>query len=426
MIDHEKYSELCTAFLTESLTDADRKTFEQHVFGCSECRQLLAQYQLVAREALPALAPLVANALPPFDEASWSESETEQKIFARLAADPAPLPESSPQTAVDVPSSAPRNVKLFRTLLPYAAGVFLSVGVGFAAYHFGRQAASDAAQAVGVAQNAPQPESEFLERLRLLADERNGLNTKVHDRDVAIGELERRIKTQAQQNEGLKTQLAGANQMVIDEQDRNAARQNELTRQYDQAQTNLADLRQQLDAWKQQRADETSRVSSLDAEIRRLNDALSDRDRTIAEQQQFLASDRDIRDLMGARDLYIAEVFDVGKNGERKKPFGRVFYTKGKSLIFYGYDLDQQSQIRNAGTFQAWGMRGPDRASALNLGILYADNAVNKRWVLRFDDNKALQQINAVFVTVEPYGGSSKPTSKPLLFAYLREEPNHP
>ncbi len=31
------------------------------------------------------------------------------------------------------------------------------------------------------------------------------------------------------------------------------------------------------------------------------------------------------------------------KSGELQKPFGRVFYTKEKSLIFYGYDLDQQN-----------------------------------------------------------------------------------
>ena len=52
----------------------------------------------------------------------------------------------------------------------------------------------------------------------------------------------------------------------------------------------------------------------------------------------------------------------------RKRPTGRVFYTKGKSLIFYAYDLDQEPGVKNASTFQAWGRRGPDREQALNLG----------------------------------------------------------
>jgi hypothetical protein len=42
------------------------------------------------------------------------------------------------------------------------------------------------------------------------------------------------------------------------------------------------------------------------------------------------------------------------------------------------------------------------------------------------DDSKALEQLDAVFVTVEPHGGSHKPSGKPLLFAYLKTDPNHP
>ncbi|HVB57841.1 MAG TPA: anti-sigma factor, partial [Candidatus Acidoferrales bacterium] len=77
-------------------------------------------------------------------------------------------------------------------------------------------------------------------------------------------------------------------------------------------------------------------------------------------------------------------------------------------------------------TFQAWGRRGPDRKEALNLGIFYQDNAAKKRWVLKFDNPKELDEIDAVFVTVEPKGGSHKPSGKSLLFAYLKMNPNHP
>jgi hypothetical protein len=46
--------------------------------------------------------------------------------------------------------------------------------------------------------------------------------------------------------------------------------------------------------------------------------------------------------------------------------------------------------------------------------------------MLRFDDHRKLAQIGAIFVTVEPNGGSKKPTGKPFLFAMLRKEANHP
>jgi hypothetical protein len=37
-----------------------------------------------------------------------------------------------------------------------------------------------------------------------------------------------------------------------------------------------------------------------------------------------------------------------------------------------------------------------------------------------------MRQIDAVFVTVEPNGGSKKPNGKQLMYAYLRATPSHP
>jgi hypothetical protein len=156
-----------------------------------------------------------------------------------------------------------------------------------------------------------------------------------------------------------------------------------------------------------------------------LNALLEDKDRALALDKEFLAHDRDIRDLIGARDLYIADIYDVAKNGQTAKPFGRVFYTKGRSLIFYGYDLDKQPGLKQSVTFQAWGSSDSEHKQAVSLGMFYQDET-NKRWVLRFDDTKTLARLNLVFVTAEPAGGSSKPTGKPLLMAYLQMQANHP
>jgi hypothetical protein len=141
--------------------------------------------------------------------------------------------------------------------------------------------------------------------------------------------------------------------------------------------------------------------------------------------EEYLASDRDIRELMGARKLYIADVFDVDSRSLTRKPFGRVFYTEGKSLIVYAFDLDHQQDLKNADTFQAWGQR-EDRGRPLNLGIFYMDSESNRRWVLRVDDSTQLAGIDTMFVTVEPHGGSRRPTGKPFLYASLRKEANHP
>lgn len=168
------------------------------------------------------------------------------------------------------------------------------------------------------------------------------------------------------------------------------------------------------------------KVSELTQLARDREQALDKQQAELVKQQELLDHDRDIRELMGARDLYIAEVHDISSNGRADKTYGRVFYTKGKSLIFYAYDLDAQPGVHDASSFQAWGRRGPDKEQTLNLGIFYEDNASKKRWVLKAEDPKTLSDIDAVFVTVEPSGGSHHPSGKQLLFAYLQISPNHP
>src|SRR5437879_9857014 len=107
-----------------------------------------------------------------------------------------------------------------------------------------------------------------------------------------------------------------------------------------------------------------------------------DRDR------RLLVADRDIRDLMGARNLRIIDVFDVDGKGKTRGRFGRVFYTEGKSLIFYAFDLGDQKTSLSKASFQAWGRRESKQESAQSLGIFYVDDQKQNRWVLKFDDPK--------------------------------------
>jgi len=187
--------------------------------------------------------------------------------------------------------------------------------------------------------------------------------------------------------------------------------------------------RAELTKLRTERDETLLRTASVEARNKELDIENREQERRLKDAEQYLNSDRDIRELMGARKLYIADVFDVDGSSRTQKPFGRVFYTQGKSLIFYAFDLDRQTKILNASSFQVWGQReapAGEQALPMNLGILYMDSEANRRWVMRFDDPKQLAEIDAVFVTVEPHGGSQKPTSKPFLYALLRNEANHP
>ena len=125
-----------------------------------------------------------------------------------------------------------------------------------------------------------------------------------------------------------------------------AQQRSELAQKLDAAMSSSQALQQKLDSLAEQSAQDAARAKALDAKVNDLNRLLHEREVALDQKDELLAHDRDIRELMGARDLYIAEVHDVARDGQTQIPYGRVFYTKGKSLIFYAYDLDRQTRAK--------------------------------------------------------------------------------
>lgn len=392
----------------------------------------MKQYEVVIRKTIPALAPDTENLE---SDPSWSQEQAEAALFQRLTleeqlgtdrgeADEQSNPASN--IAGRVPLSASqatwRNVW---TLC--VAGVLLCIALGVSSYRVGIRRGVKTAAVTPPASQERTPPLEL--QVSDAVHEREVLRAQMGQRDRVIADLRHRVEQQSAEMGRMKL---AQTQLEADLSTGQAGRQallqqrSELSQRVEAAQAKAQTLQDKLDSLEHQSSADKERTAALEDKVADLNRLLHDRETAIDQQQELLAHDRDIRDLMGARDLYIAEVYDVERTGETRKPYGRVFYTKGKSLIFYAYDLDQQAGVKTASSFQAWGRRGPDRQQALNLGVFYVDNASKKRWVLRFDDPKALAQIDAVFVTVEPHGGSQKPSNKSLLFASLHIDPNHP
>jgi hypothetical protein len=162
------------------------------------------------------------------------------------------------------------------------------------------------------------------------------------------------------------------------------------------------------------------------AELGALSQQLAAKTVTISHDRELLAAGRDITDLMGARNLHIIDVRDADGKGKNKKSFGRIFYTEGKSLIFYAYDLDQEKVTNTDYSFEVWGERLGEPASVRSLGILFTDDKDQKRWAFEVDDPQQLAEIDSVFVTLEPHQGDSQPRGGRILFAYLGGRANHP
>jgi hypothetical protein len=390
----------------------------------------MKQFEAVVSNTIPALAPDPESLEP---DPSWSQEHAEAALFQRLTLEE----QLGPDRGVGERDPASKNIgspPLSATQATwcnvwtlYVAGLLLCIALGILAYQVGVRR--------GVMTMAVVPPSGQTDTLALeqqvsdAGHDRQVLRDQILQRDKEIASLRHEMEQQSIERDRMKLAQSRMESDLqrgqADEADLLQER-SDRNQQLHAAQARAQNLQDKLDALEHQSSHDRLLATALEAKVTDLNRLLHEHEATIDQQQELLAHDRDIRDLMGARDLYVAEVYDVERNGETRKPYGRVFYTKGKSLIFYAYDLDQQAGVKNASTFQAWGRRGPDWQQALNLGVFYVDNASKRRWVLRFDDPKALAQIDAVFVTVEPNGGSHKPSNKPLLFAYLHIDPNHP
>jgi Putative zinc-finger len=429
---HEGFLELCALLTSGELSKEEQQKLQDHLAVCAECRQALKEFEAVTDVGVPLLSSELSalrsseGTSAPSEVLEAGPAPTPSQIEkARSGSDP--IEQSKGLIFAHRDGHRHTQVNWNYVWMPFAAAVLLTVALGIYSYQVGRRTGLEVAQ---VKSNSVDSKLDALQgQLSDLGHQREVLKAQLGERDRMIQELRRQVENESAALAEMKSLQANLERSLQNDQTEKqqvAQERSNLTQKLDAAQASLEKFEAQLDSARQQRAQDQLRASGLEGQIKDLYGLLREREQTIGKQQQLLAYDRDIRDLMGARDLYIAEIYDVARDGATRKPYGRIFYTKGKSLIFYAYDLDQQAGVKNTSTFQAWGESGPDRQQVVNLGIFYEDSAAHKRWVLKVDDSRTLKQINAVFVTVEPKGGSHKPSGKRLLFASLRIEPNHP
>ncbi len=439
MDSHEEFLELCAAATAGELSANEQVRLDAHLAVCSECRRAMSEFEAARRTAVTALAQeLVPTGGTAGD--SWSVDAAEESFFKRLHREQKQTQSATSEenrTEGPMPGRRfayrPSQIHWREVWMTFAAAVFLALALGISLYRTGVKRGEDVARTIRV---APKESAGSLEEQTSDAGyARAQLEAKLTENAKVIDDLKRQLSEQIKVVNSLKSVgMAPANssesaqQALQETSDVRAKRDEELVA----ARERLAEFQKTLEAAATQRDENARQAAVLEAKVNELTQlvrereqALDQRDTEVAKGQELLAHDRDIRELMGARDLYMADVHDVSGQGT-DKTYGRVFYTKGKRLIFYAFDLDAQPGVRNASSFQAWGRKGPDKQQARSLGIFYEDNVSKKRWVLKTDDPKTLEDIDAVFVTVEPNGGSQHPSGKPLLFAYLRISPNHP
>jgi hypothetical protein len=411
---HDEFVALSARCYSGEISEEEWALLQIHMAYCDSCHEGFLENQQIMSNAIPAMAAVAASELDyPPRESARSLEDAERRLLNRLDALPAQREEQYQRPEV-------------RWRLPLAliaaCGLSAVVLIGLRFVRTKMQPTHAVQLAPASTREVPvSPEpatAQALERSKekvaSLEQQIRGESNRLREANSAKDTVEKRLE--AEQN---------AHKELNEEKER-------LSQQFATAQTELDSIPNKWaladrDASQQAAAHATAletEIRELKAALEEKDVALSEKDRMLALDKDFLAHDRDIRDLIGARNLYIADIFDTNENGKTAKQFGRIFYTRERSLIFYGFDLDSQAGHKRDVSFQVWGS-GSDRPSPVSLGLFYQDDT-HKRWVLRCNDAKALARLDTVFVTVEPPGGSARPTGKQLLRAYLQVHPNHP
>lgn len=412
---HDEFEALCALFYSGEISEEEWALLQIHMAYCDSCQDRFQQYQKITSEVVPAMAAVAAsdaNNVPLMSATSLDEAE--RKLMQRL--DSTPVDQKLPQ------KNKPKY--WFPAVLIAACLAGLACLIGISRTRLKSESATQS--------NIQDPVREVRPPAPPTVTKTDARQESKRTQDDLVNLQQKLTEAQSQLKQSNLT-LADIEKQLDAEQ---AARKQEseersvLSQQLTATKAQLDPLGKTTTTATEDAFQQTARVEALEIKVRELNaaiedkdTALSEKDRMLALDQDFLAHDRDIRDLIGARNLYIADIFDTSENGNAAKQFGRIFYTKDRSLVFYGFDLDKQAGLRRNASFQVWGS-GSDKPP-VSLGLFYEDDK-NKRWILRCDDSKALTRLNLVFVTVEPPGGSTKPTGKPLLRAYLQIPPNHP
>ena len=434
---HEYFEELCALAASGQISEPEFVELQGHLEHCPECRSAYADFTDLVHNKLPLADPELErfSRLPGF----FSESTSYRGRFLARVRKEGVLASHEvlrqtrwrnwwPETGY------PRLATVTVAVLLVTIGL-LGYSLRQITARYQKLAADQAALKEqlqlqsGVANNGPQDHGESLAPLDATPPTGSDVppNGETDSASAKVRTDSAAAEARAKSLEDQLTKVASELEALRAQNEQTSISREELEKKLraaDQVANAVKDNLQEVQA---ARSKDNVTIAAQDVEIQKLSDRLAEQAAMLEEEKALLEASRDVRDLMGARNFHIADVYDVDSKGKDQRAFGRIFYTEGKStLIFYAFDLNDRNTAKRNASFQVWGKSGPAQAAAHSLGLFQIDDQKQNRWVLRFEDPEVLAQIESVFVTVEPLGGSTRPTGRQFLFAYLNTNSSRP
>ena len=419
MSSHESFRELSALAAIGQLSSDEDRELNAHLRECAECREAHADYARVVRHQLPQADSIKWRVRSAIGKPA-SDAQVRDRFLARARAEGIELSvgaEKPERMRSGRQSWWPPSRSIGWSLAALAAFGFLSVGLS---KKYELMPRSSKTTAVGK-QVLTEGEGSAVE----LRDLQRTLDIKT----AQVEELRRERSASEESLERLQKEIEEARAQADNLSAALQQSESENVRLSGTAQmkdATIADLKARNNKLANDNADQLADRLVLETQVRDLTSSLREEAESVERERQLSAVAKDVRQLMGARNLHIIDVHDVDGEGKSAKSFGRVFYAEGQSLIFYAFDLPSGKLTPTKYTFEAWGQREYVSGSVRNLGTFTVDDHEQRRWVLKVTDPALLRGIDSVFVTAESPTDAKEPRGKKLLYAYIVGQANHP
>jgi hypothetical protein len=402
--NHEHYEELCALAVSGEASRTDLADLKSHLETCPSCRGLADDFTQISAQGLSVLAAKRSQCQIP--------SGMTQRFVARARSEGIEISRGSAARA------GKRNQTVLITAMGAVAAVVLIVGIlTIRKIHPSAVASRPPAltqQASLVRPANPEPTSQ---------EKDAELQDQLARARKEMSSLAATIRAQRDELEALNKVKDSLNSQLIDSERQNTGFKSEKA----DLEARATQLQAELEKSRADKSTSDVALTLQKTELRELRKKVDDQADQLRRQEELTARGSDVRDLVVARNLHIIDVHDRDGDGKSQRAFGRIFYTEGKSLIFYAYDLSDPRKVDAKVSFCVWGGRLGSEKPIESLGVFHNDDASDGRWVLTFDDPHVLAQIDSVFVTVESSRKAVRePAGRRILFAFLGEKPNHP
>jgi hypothetical protein len=400
---HEQYEELCALAASGQASQDELEDLRSHLETCPSCRSAAHDFNQISAQALSSLAAKRLHCQIP--------SGMTQRFVARARSEGIELSRNNPQQI-----TPPRRFARFM-LAGATAALILVVATLIVSKQKSSLKATNLPLSVPEVVSTPPTEDQ---NPRV---EDTHLTQELSSTRAQLNSMSSTIQSQRTELEAAKQRTADLDARLKESEQRSALSASERSLR----EARIAELEGELEKARSDKNASDTAVALEEAEVRELQKQLSDDAEALRQQRELAATGSDVRDLVVARNLHIIDVHDRDGDGKSQRAFGRIFYTEGKFLIFYAYDLAEPRKLDAKVSFYVWGGRLDAAKPIRSLGVFHNDDAKDGRWVLTFDDPQVLAQINSVFVTAESSKKTIKePGGKRVLFAFLGDKPNHP